>query len=174
MQNLLDRLVREEEGIERRKKQLKEALDKEEIEEIECERCDGREAVTLKLTEIVANNLEIQLEENDVHLCHDCISDLLTHPTRDYDVAPKERKKVKKKREELRGLSKEEIAEQYGISGGYAGAVIRAISPNCFRVLSNESLTNEEKAEELGVSKSTISLYLAALEKVGIKLKEEE
>lgn len=179
-QNLIDRVLREATGIERRKEALKAALKKGENENLNCENCGSKGALELSLTRIVADNLQIDLEQDQVILCHDCIRKLLNRPTlkpstllNAYDEGGSTKNKVRKIRERLLKMSKKEIASEYDISEGYAAAVSRAVKTECFKILIDNSMSKSEKARKLGVGKSSVSLYLTALEKVGLDLAKE-
>lgn len=195
IQNVIERVIWEIQGIEKRKETLGEALQKEEKNDLECRNCGKKGAVKFQLDRIIANNLEVRLRGDKVILCHKCIRSLLNDPTSDYKTIvektppTKEREKplkekepigieeksqwkkpAKKKREELLEMSSGQIGKKYGISKGYASVVKRAIQEGCFEVLMDTNLSKSEQAEALDVKEGTISLYLTALEKVGINI----
>lgn len=194
-QNVMERVMRKVEGIEKRRKNLQEALKKEE-KEIKCVKCGMRGAVEFSITTTSSNNLEIRTEEKEIQLCHSCIRELLEHPTKplkttSLEISPTPEKKVPKKeplekeklewkekaeekRKKLLKMSKGEIAKEYGISKGYVNIVNRALQKECFEVLTNPEMSTSEKAKELDISENSVSLELTALKKIGITIGEDQ
>lgn len=180
-QNVIERVLQEARALKKKKSELEKYCDEEEKDHLTCKSCGKEGAIQLSLTDIDANNLQIGYKTKKTQLCHGCIDKFLTHPTKHLgplEIVEREEPKkpmanLEEKRKAIAELDKEELSDRFDISEGYVSVVKRAIKEKVFNVLSDPSFTIDEKAKELDVEKSTISLYQTALKKVSITIENK-